>query len=1379
MSNTAKLKKKATDLEQKKQFDKALQLYIQLLDEAGRELDDADLQLYNRVGDLLMRQGNTTEALTYYEKAVDVYAERGFLNNAIALCSKILRQSPARTAVYYKLGKISANKGFKSDAKKNFLEYADRMEKAGQRNEAFRALKEFADLCPDQDDIRLMLPEMLSKDNRKNEALDQLQSLYEKLEGEGRGAEARATLDRMKAIDPEVAPRTSGMHRVQKSNDLVFLDLTADLGGGAPAAAQEPSSTGRESAAATAKRLTTEVPALEGLEFTFVPEGAEGGAADEIALVESVEGFVSSGEESDPLDADAIEALLTIPDAALTTLEHEAAVNAEESRTPLADLERTAADTTVDLLDEEAVSLTGWEPTVADAKPAFPTPLMAPLIEEPVLSGSEFGALALQETSEGRPTPVHDLLLPTELPLLSLPMGMSAIPTPVPRSGYDMDAVDSPSPIDITDLIEDADGANSVDLLSELTSPFSRDGVNASAAPPTDPTDPFGIELAGVEAMGQESVASAPIIDDASSIGALGLSPMSAESVTDEGPVDDPIAQGDVEAEPTAVPVDAEAEPTVGIASEMSDDPTATVLSDPEVVALPDATLADVSELAAAGSVDEPRSPSTRVEASSEVEDAAPADVSLESIDAAFESAPGDLAAAERVVPVDSAVLDVMQAAVDERDAAEDIDASLLGNNPGFGDRDPEASTFSPSPRLSAFTLQPDSWSGDESPEVLIDGEWHDEHVGDAAHLAPDEGRSRAVRFDDLAAAMMWLPTDENEGADDSDASRSQASPFGTPHGHVSFGGVEDQLRRRLELVPENWALRRQLGEVLLDSGDREAGLYELDLAMVGYELSGDLLGAMEVADEIVRLVPSSVRHHQKRVEYSVRAGDRVRLVDAYMELGDALFRQGEPDKAQAVYARVLELSPGHERATFAVAALGTVPGESLEHERPTRLVTPEDAFAEWEPPAHVLASFVSANSGEQPIATSDPNEGQRATDLQIRAGDDETTDAWHDREHSTNDVAADDVAHATGNDTAVSHSDEPSPDTQPPPGAEAEVSVDTSSWAPTVPMDESAVADGPDATVMHVSDESAAPPATDASLEEEDAPSDATPALIVEGSESSVEQTDDAATPESHDQDVDESSSLEEGLSETFERSTAGASSSEASALDIASLRQAIERDADVPPASAATPDDEKVPVPPPVDASPILTRARSMTPVGSRDDEFVDLGEWLRMTEPERTTRMVVDDARPSGDEQADFEDMLRRFKRGVAENVEEEDFASHYDLGVAYKEMGLIDEAIAQFQRALRGENHRIKSYEALGQCFVEKGQHAVATALLQRAADSSQVDDHRLVGVLYLLGYSMEAVGRQTEALRYYQRVFAVDIEFRDVAQRVAAMEHQRT
>ncbi|NUQ12346.1 MAG: tetratricopeptide repeat protein, partial [Gemmatimonadaceae bacterium] len=224
----SRLRKKAAELEQKRQFDRALEVYIQLLDEGGKDLGDEDVPLFNRVGDMLMRKGSVTEALGYYERAVDLYAERGFLNNAIALCSKILRQSPGRAAVYYKLGRISARKGFKSDARKNFLEYADRMQKAGQSEEAFRALKEFASLYPDQDDVRLILAELLSRENRKGEALEQLQALYQKLEAEGRRAEARATIDRMRAIDPSVTPRDAGVLAVPAPGDLVFLDLSEE-----------------------------------------------------------------------------------------------------------------------------------------------------------------------------------------------------------------------------------------------------------------------------------------------------------------------------------------------------------------------------------------------------------------------------------------------------------------------------------------------------------------------------------------------------------------------------------------------------------------------------------------------------------------------------------------------------------------------------------------------------------------------------------------------------------------------------------------------------------------------------------------------------------------------------------------------------------------------------------------------------------------------------------------------------------------------------------------------------------------------------------------------------------------------------------------------
>jgi tetratricopeptide (TPR) repeat protein len=150
------------------------------------------------------------------------------------------------------------------------------------------------------------------------------------------------------------------------------------------------------------------------------------------------------------------------------------------------------------------------------------------------------------------------------------------------------------------------------------------------------------------------------------------------------------------------------------------------------------------------------------------------------------------------------------------------------------------------------------------------------------------------------------------------------------------------------------------------------------------------------------------------------------------------------------------------------------------------------------------------------------------------------------------------------------------------------------------------------------------------------------------------------------------------------------------------------------------------------------------------------------------------MVADVREPESEQVDFSEMLERFKQGIAESVSEEDHEAHYDLGVAYKEMGLLDEAIAEFQKALRAVEHRIRAFEALGQCFIEKGQYQIATTILSRALSEPAALDDQLVGVLYLLGYASEALQKWNDALAYYERVFAVDITFRDVNDRLAAL-----
>ena len=128
MSNAAKHRKKAAEFEQLKQIDRAIASYIKAIEESEAEGADIDVALFNKVGDLTLRQGRVADAVTYYERAVEHYATAGLFNNAIALCNKILRSAPGRSNVYFTLGRICAKKGLRGDATRNFLEDATRMQ---------------------------------------------------------------------------------------------------------------------------------------------------------------------------------------------------------------------------------------------------------------------------------------------------------------------------------------------------------------------------------------------------------------------------------------------------------------------------------------------------------------------------------------------------------------------------------------------------------------------------------------------------------------------------------------------------------------------------------------------------------------------------------------------------------------------------------------------------------------------------------------------------------------------------------------------------------------------------------------------------------------------------------------------------------------------------------------------------------------------------------------------------------------------------------------------------------------------------------------------------------------------------------------------------
>ena len=340
--------------------------------------------------------------------------------------------------------------------------------------------------------------------------------------------------------------------------------------------------------------------------------------------------------------------------------------------------------------------------------------------------------------------------------------------------------------------------------------------------------------------------------------------------------------------------------------------------------------------------------------------------------------------------------------------------------------------------------------------------------------------------------------------------------------------GIED-LEARVADNPDDPDAHQALGEALIEAGQRDRGIEELDLAVSGFEAADNLQQSQDLLDEILRLEPNSVRHRQKHVELAFKTGDKGRLIDCYLELADTLLRTDLGDKARAVYQRVVEHDPKNERAKAALAML--MPVEAVSEKG--KLVQAKDAK-------------------------------------------------------------------------------------------------------------------------MKVRDEAAA-------------------------------------------------------------------------------------------------------------------------------GGDFVDLGAMIldeEIEEPHRDTRMKVADEEPTGDEERDFEDMLARFRQGIDENIDETDFQSHYDLGVAFKEMGLLDEAIAELQKALRAPEGKLRTSEALGVCFFEKGAHAVAASILRRGLELPASREEERLGILYWLGRALEAQGKGAEAKELYGRVFAANIRFMDVGERVKALAKAR-
>ena len=142
----------------------------------------------------------------------------------------------------------------------------------------------------------------------------------------------------------------------------------------------------------------------------------------------------------------------------------------------------------------------------------------------------------------------------------------------------------------------------------------------------------------------------------------------------------------------------------------------------------------------------------------------------------------------------------------------------------------------------------------------------------------------------------------------------------------------------------------------------------------------------------------------------------------------------------------------------------------------------------------------------------------------------------------------------------------------------------------------------------------------------------------------------------------------------------------------------------------------------------------------------------------------------------------DILSELQEETAEAAEpEEDPETHYNLGIAFKEMGLLDEAIGELQKVChavdRGApfSQPIQALTWLAQCLVDKGAPEAAVRWYQKALQIPGLDSGSRCSIYYDLGAAYQAAGDNKSALTNFMEVYGSNIDFRDVASRIKALK----
>lgn len=140
-------------------------------------------------------------------------------------------------------------------------------------------------------------------------------------------------------------------------------------------------------------------------------------------------------------------------------------------------------------------------------------------------------------------------------------------------------------------------------------------------------------------------------------------------------------------------------------------------------------------------------------------------------------------------------------------------------------------------------------------------------------------------------------------------------------------------------------------------------------------------------------------------------------------------------------------------------------------------------------------------------------------------------------------------------------------------------------------------------------------------------------------------------------------------------------------------------------------------------------------------------------------------------TGDEEFDWDAAGEETLTPIQDDIDSEDAESHFNLGIAYKEMGLLDDAVNELSSAMRHHSRRFDALILKGVCLAEKGDTETAEQVLAEGLSMPGLNEPERVSLNFELGLLKEANGELESALKLFSEVARVDHFFRDVGVKI--------